>query len=47
MSGFEMTRMTLTSCQTQSVQSIAMFHNQNCFDMLLPQRKPDLHRMLP
>ena len=41
-SAFEMTNMILASCQTYSVQSIAKFHNHNCF-AVLPRRKPDLH----
>ena len=31
MSAFEIISMILTLCQTQSVQSIAMFHNHKCF----------------
>ena len=44
MSGFEMTRTILTSCQTHSVPfQSAVLRSQNVLP--LSQRKPDQHRM--
>ena len=48
MSGFEMTRMILASCQPDSVQDFSIVpQSQIVVPVPLSQRKPDQHRMLP